>query len=134
MKRVFIWSIALLLIVGAWGLNEMAFGHASLVTADSNIQPGQVLNADHVPAVITLTFSEELVSERSAIWVLNITDAADFIVDTGTAGVDLDNADRNTLTAELPETLKPGLYKIKWVAITLDDAGFREGELLFVVQ
>ena len=134
MKRIFIWSIVLLLAIGAWGLNEMAFGHASLVTADSNIQPGQVLSADQVPAVITLTFSEELLPERSAIWVLNITDAEDFIVDTGKIGVDLDNADRNTLTAELPETLEPGLYQVKWVAITPNDAGFREGELLFAVQ
>lgn len=134
MKRFFAWGFVLLLLAAAWGLNPLAFGHADLVTADSNIQPGQVLGADQVPAVVTLAFNEELDPERSAIWVLNITDAEDFIVDTGEAGVDLDNADRNTLTAALPEALEPGLYKVKWVAITPDDAGFREGELLFAVQ
>jgi len=134
MKRVFTWSVvALLFVASAWSLNEQAFGHASLLTADSNIQPGQVLGADQVPAVVTLTFNEELLPERSAIWVLNVTDALDEIVDMGKAGVDLDNADRTTLIAELP-TLSPGLYQIKWVAITASDAGFREGSVLFSVQ
>jgi len=133
MKRVFAWSfVALLLVMSAWSLNEQVYGHASLLTTDSNIQPGQVLNAEQVPAMVTLTFSEEL-AERSAIWVLNVTNALDEIVDTGKAGLDLDNADRNTLTAELP-TLSPGLYQIKWVAITANDLGFSEGAVLFSVQ
>lgn len=136
MKKLPTWSLTVaVLLLGAWGANELAFGHASLVTAESNVQPGAVLAPDEVPARIVLTFDEELEPTRSAIWVLNLTDAEDVIVDTGVAGVDLEEPDRNTLTAELPaEGLEPGLYRVKWVAITPDDAGFREGELLFVVQ
>lgn len=85
------------------------------------------------PKEIKLVFSVEpggLIPDQSLFWV--VRQGPDEVVAVGK--VDLSVADRNVMKAELKERLVPGVYLVKWVAISLQDKGFAEGSYSFAVK
>lgn len=66
------------------------------------------------PAAISITFTEALEGAFSALTVVDSTGHA---VATGKA--ELDEATRSTLRLAVP-ALSPGLYTVKWVAVSRD--------------
>lgn len=110
---------------------SLAMGHARLRVADTVPSPGALLAES--PKEIKLVFSVEpggLVPEQSLFWV--VRQGPDEVVAVGK--VDLSVADRNVMKAELKERLVPGVYLVKWVAISLQDKGFAEGSYSFAVK
>ena len=116
-------AIGGLFLVTSWGL-----AHPSLRSNETNPAPGDVLSSS--PAQIKLVFNVEqgLVPEQSFFWV--VKEKGLNVIALGQ--VDLLSADRNVMTVSLP-TLDPGVYLVKWVAISHTDQGFSEGSFSFAV-
>ena len=107
----------------AFGSVATTFAHEETITsnpvADSAIPrpPGQV----------TVTFTGEVEAEGSSSRVLG--PEGETIGDGGT--LDLNNADRNTLVASLPENLQPGEYIVEWEAVDAEDGDEFAGSFTF---
>lgn len=88
---------------------------------------------ERITKEVKLVFSVEpggLIPDQSLFWV--VRQGPDEVVAVGR--VDLTVADRNVMRAELKERLVPGVYLVKWVAISLQDKGFAEGSYSFAVR
>ncbi|MCX8103038.1 MAG: copper resistance protein CopC [Candidatus Bipolaricaulota bacterium] len=108
-----------------------ATGHPRLRVADTVPPPGALLTEP--PKEVKLVFSVEpggLIPDQSLFWV--VRQGPDEVVVVGR--VDLTVADRNVMRAELKERLVPGVYLVKWVAVSLQDKGFAEGSYSFAVK
>jgi methionine-rich copper-binding protein CopC len=84
------------------------------------------------PSLVKLVFNVEpqgLVPEQSFFWIFN----EQGLTVMALGQVDLSNADRNTMIANLP-ALNPGVYRVKWVAVSKADQGFAEGDYSFAVK
>ncbi len=103
--------------------------HPNLRANESSPSPGALLNSS--PARVQLVFSVEsqgLVPEQSFFWVIKESGLS--VVALGQ--VDLSVADRNVMAVTLPH-LDPGVYRVKWVAVSFSDQGFSEGSFSFAV-
>jgi methionine-rich copper-binding protein CopC len=119
-------SLAILTILGGVALLVVSgvFAHPRL--QESNIPAGSVLAASDVPTRLELTFNEEIDTKRSALYVFQV--GPDRIVDQGDVTVE-----GAKLTIGL-KRLEPGVYLVRWIAISPDDGGYREGTLSFAVK
>lgn len=107
------WSFLLAVIwLASWVLSTLAHEAQLLESSPAN---GAIL--DDAPQQVSARFSEELVFEESWIRVLNSEGAP---VDNGDGGVDLNNPDRDTLLATLPDSLPEGVYTVEWHVVLLD--------------
>jgi methionine-rich copper-binding protein CopC len=135
MKKVFTTAArltALLVAVVAVGLfisGGITSAHPALIANQAIPTPGALL--DTAPTQVKLTFSVEsgLVPEQSLFWVYSQSG----LTVLASGSVDLTNADRNTMVANLP-TLTHGVFVVKWVAISKSDTGFSEGSYSFAVK
>jgi methionine-rich copper-binding protein CopC len=123
-KPLMITSALALVIVGASFLvTPLVFGHPELQMF--SIPNGAILSLAQVPGKVTLTFSEGLDTKRSAVYIVKAGE--DILVDRG----DLITNDR-TMAISL-NALQTGVYQIHWIAISADDAGYRDGLVTFAV-
>ncbi len=125
MKKV---SFGLSIVLTAIGLGLLfvgaAFGHPRVET--SNIADGAVFNLTQVPGQITLTFNEEIDPKRSVVYVVRLQGRR--IADNGNLFIE-----ENQMTIGV-NALDAGVYQIRWIAVTPDDAGFSEGTITFAVH
>ncbi len=126
----FFFCLVLLLILPC-GLRQpsSAAAHPRLQRAEP--PPGGVVRA--APRVIRLWFSlapnEELDPRYS--WV-TVWDRRGRRVDDGRGGVDLKDMDRRSMIATL-NPIGPGVYVVRWKAVTLPDRGVAQGSFTFTV-
>jgi methionine-rich copper-binding protein CopC len=109
----------------------LALGHPRLRTPDCVPVPGALLTESLKE--VKLVFSVEpggLSSEQSFFWL--VKQGTDEVITLGR--VDLGVADRNVMKADLKEKLAPGVYLVKWVAVSVQDKGFAEGSYGFAVR
>ena len=109
----------------------LALGHPRLRAPDSVPTPGALLTES--PKEIKLVFSVEpggLSPEQSFFWL--VKQGPDEVVAVGK--VDLNVAERNVLKADLKEKLASGVYLVKWIAVSVQDKGFAEGNYSFAVK
>lgn len=83
------------------------------------------------PQKVTITFPGELDAEGSSI---TVRDPGGNDITADSAGVDLDNPDRNTLVAPLAGDLPDGEYTVEWVALSLADGHETSGDFSFTVD
>src|SRR5450432_4269929 len=98
--------------VGMFGLTPAAaFAHARLLRADP--PAGGAMRGS--PKMLRLTFSEPLVPSFSKV---QITDAAGHPVSTGPPA--LEPKDKRVVVEPLTASLGPGLYTVRWRAVSAD--------------
>ena len=102
-----------------------ALGHAKLIRAEP--APGSRITA--APRVVRAVFSDELDPKRST---LTVTGARARRVDDGKGGVDLNDLDRKTMIARL-RTIGPGIYTVRWKAVSADDQNVAQGTFRFTI-
>jgi len=105
-------------------------GAASPVSAH-DLQPSKTDPVDGTalpqsPAKVTVSFSEEVVAEKSS---LRVFDSQGKQVDAGKGGVDLNDATHQVMVVNLPQ-LGSGVYTVKWSIVLLDGDG-SEGSFNF---
>jgi methionine-rich copper-binding protein CopC len=124
--KPFIFSAVLALIAAGASLlvAPLVFGHPEL--QNSSLSNGAVLSLAQVPGKVTLTFSEGLDPKRSVLYVVQA--GPDILVDQGDLFIN------GTTMAISLNALQTGIYQIHWIAISSDDAGYREGILTFAVK
>ncbi|MBI1729045.1 copper resistance protein CopC [Candidatus Acetothermia bacterium] len=115
--------------VGLFISGGITAAHPALIANQAVPTPGALL--DTAPTQVKLTFTVEngLVAEQSFFWVYSQVG----LTVLASGSVDLSNADRNTMIANLP-ALTHGVYVVKWVAISKSDTGFSEGSYSFAVK
>ena len=124
-KPLIIFSVLALVAVGATFLvAPLVFGHPELQM--SSIPNGAVLSLAQVPGKVTLTFSEGLDTKRSVLYVVKTGE--DILVDRGDLFIN------DTTMAISLNALQTGVYEIHWIAISADDAGYRDGTISFAVK
>lgn len=123
-KINFLLSVILAATGVSFWLGGLAFGHAELVS--STVPQGAVFALTEVPGQITLTFSEELDRKRSTLYVVKLGE--DVVVDDGDLFVE-----ENRMIIGM-KALDEGVYQVRWIAVSPDDAGFREGTITFAVH
>ena len=124
-KPLMIFAALALIAVGAnFLVAPLVFGHPELQM--SSIPNGTVLSLTQVPGKVTLTFSEGLDTKRSVIYVVQA--GPDILVDQGDLFIN------GTTMAISLNALQTGVYQIHWIAISSDDAGYREGIVSFAVK
>jgi methionine-rich copper-binding protein CopC len=118
--------ITLLVVIGAVALwaGWMVFAHPRL--QESNIAAGTVLNAGETPTRLELTFNEGIDSKRSTVYVYK--NGSDSVVDQGDVQV------KDAVLSVGLKLLTAGVYVVRWIAISPDDAGYREGTFSFAVK
>jgi methionine-rich copper-binding protein CopC len=82
-----------------------------------------------VPAVVRAWYNDELDPKHSA---LGVWDARGKRVDDGKGGVDLNDLDRKSMLARL-RPLPPGVYTVRWTAVSLDDQNVAKGSFRFTL-
>jgi len=120
--------LLLALGLGLW-LFFGATAHPSLRANEASPGPGDLLSSS--PQQVKLVFNVELqglVPWQSFFWV--IQEKGLKVVALGQ--VDLNAPDRDVMIAKLPQ-LEPGVYQVKWVAVSKADQGFSEGSYSFAV-
>jgi len=120
-------GVGLLLVLAGFGT-----AHPALRANETVPGPGQLLRTS--PTEIRLVFQlapQEggLVPEASFLWV--VREEGRTLVAVGR--VDLDVPERNVLRARLERELEPGVYFVRWVAVSQGDQGFSEGRFGFAV-
>lgn len=118
-------AAALAMVAGGSAFVNDAAAHAKLVGAEP--APGSTVKV--TPKAVRAWFNEELDVRRSAIGVWDVRGRR---VDDGKGGVDLNDLDRRTLIARLTP-LRPGVYVVKWKAVSTDDLYAAHGEFRFTV-
>lgn len=125
MKKLGILSAIMLAVCGVGLLlTNSAFGHASL--DKSSIANGSVFGLSQAPGQITLTFDEEIDHKRSTMYVIRL--GHDELVDNGNLSIE-----ENQMKIGV-NVLDEGVYQVRWIVITPDDAGYREGTITFAVH
>ena len=123
MKRIIsALAVAFLLLVGLPGL---ASAHAKLVS--STPADGAQIALTEAPTQITLTFSEEVGKDLTTITVMHADGAT---MSDGTATINFDNPKLATVKLK---SLIPGIYTVKWHAVTTDDNGQSDGTFTFTI-
>jgi methionine-rich copper-binding protein CopC len=125
-----LWAATLSVAAIAVAISWLGLAHPRLRAAESSPAPGQMLSAP--PAQVKLVFSVEdqgLVADQSFAWVYR--EEGEQVVALGK--VDVSSAARNAIVANLPANLAPGIYVVKWVAVSAVDKGFGEGSYSFAV-
>lgn len=96
-------------------------GHAELEESDPT--DGETITT---PYTLSVTFSEEIGTDRSQIVVSNSAGE-----EVASGGISADDA--TVMTVELP-LLEPGEYTAAWTAVTPDDNGVERGTFTFTVE
>lgn len=117
-------AIIVLLVLALAGPPHAA-GHAKLLRAEP--APGSTLTT--VPRVVRAWFNDELDPKHST---LIVTDRRGRRVDDGKGGVDLNDLDRKSMLAKL-RPIGPGVYTVKWKAVSADDRYVAQGTFRFTV-
>ena len=107
----------------AFGSVETSLAHEETITSN----PATDSTIPRPPEQVTVTFTGEVEAEGSSIQVLGPD--GETVGDGGT--LDLNNADRNTLVASLPEGLGPGEYTVEWEAVDAEDGDEFAGSFTF---
>nr|BAL53000.1 copper resistance protein CopC [uncultured Acetothermia bacterium]BAL60172.1 copper resistance protein CopC [Candidatus Acetothermum autotrophicum] len=129
-RRVF---LPLAIVGVALWVGLAAWGHPRLkVVAPTSPKPGELLTAP--PAEARLAFlvggdETGLDPTLSFFWVVREESAT--VVALGR--VDSTAPGRDMMVAKLPK-LEPGVYVIRWVAVSTPDSGFAEGSYSFAVK
>lgn len=133
MKKLKI-SVILLAALGLGVLiASLVMAHPRLKVVDpTSPKPGELLNAP--PSEVRLAFllggnETGLDPNQSFFWVVK-EDSATVIA---LGKVDQSTPGRDVVVAKLPK-LEPGVYLIKWVAVSTPDGGFAEGSYSFAVK
>jgi methionine-rich copper-binding protein CopC len=108
-------------------LPVIALAHAKLVKSDP--PDGAVLQ--HSPERVTAWFNDELQTSASSMEVI---DAQGRPVNTGKAGVDLNDPNHTSMIAILPGALPSGRYTVRWSAASTDGHEGQHGTFAFQVQ
>ena len=124
-KKIFIPLLFILALTFSILIPSMASAH-ELEPTNSSPKEGEVLAQS--PAEVRLVFAEEL--EEAGSWV-QVFNEQGTQVDLGSGGVDLNNANHDSLFVQLPE-LPEGIYLVKWKVMLLDGDS-SEGEYHFGV-
>lgn len=82
------------------------------------------------PEQVVVSFPGEIEADGSSFEVRGPDGEA--IGDAGRP--DLDNADRNTLIATVPENLEPGEYTVEWVVVDAEDGHETDGSFTFTID
>lgn len=106
-------------------LADFASAHAKLIKA----QPASGSTVKKAPALVRLWFDDELDPKHSTVGVF---DRRARRVDDGKGGVDLDDMDRKSMIARL-RPLPPGVYTVRWKAVSADDGFVAQGAFRFTV-
>jgi methionine-rich copper-binding protein CopC len=117
-------SIALAVVGLGLLLAGSAFGHPRV--QESNIADGAVFKLGFAPGLLTLVFNEEIDHKRSVVYVVRLQGRR--IVDNGDLFVS-----ENEMKISM-NVLDQGVYQVRWIAISPDDAGFSEGTITFAVH
>ncbi|MBI1744764.1 copper resistance protein CopC [Candidatus Acetothermia bacterium] len=128
-KKAFI-VLGTLVAVLAIAIAGLVQAHPSLRAAESSPSPGQILSV--APTQVKLSFNVEdqgLVTDQSYAWVYK----EEGLQVVALGKVDLSSAGRNVMIMALPANLSPGIYIVKWVAVSVVDRGFSEGSYSFAV-
>ena len=99
--------------------------HARLLRADP--PPGGTVRVP--PTVVRTWYNDELDPKHST---LGVWDARGKRVDSGRGGVDLNDLDHKSMLTRVPP-LQPGVYTVRWTAVSLDDQALTKGAFRFVV-
>lgn len=122
-----------LAVIGLGGLiTSLVLAHPRLKVVDpTSPKPGELLNAS--PTEVRLAFllpgNETLDVNQSFFWVVKEDSAT--VVALGK--VDPAAPGRDIMVAKLPK-LEPGVYLVKWVAVSVPDSGFADGRYSFAVK
>lgn len=124
-RRLWISVIFAAAVMG--GATGLASAHAGLVSSDPPAE-GRLAQP---PAAVTLTFDDELAVAGSTFKIYDVENLAV----AGVAGeVDLTDPDHKRLTAAHLPALPPGVYTVRWTAISTDgDNAPTTGEVVFVI-
>jgi methionine-rich copper-binding protein CopC len=114
------------LIFSTWSQITPVSAHAELQSAFPAID-GTV---DALPATIILTFTEEVKTDGISV---TVTGPNGTRVDTGSASVDLSNADRNVVVVPLYSG-GPGEYLVHWETVSNLDGDQATGDFVFMVE
>ncbi len=119
-------TIAVFAVIGAVALwaGFLVLAHPRL--QESNIPAGTVLSAGDTPTRLELAFNEGIDTKRSTVFVYK--NGPNSVVDLGDVQVK-----EGKMTVGL-KPLTAGVYIVRWVAISPDDAGFSEGTFSFAVK
>jgi methionine-rich copper-binding protein CopC len=120
-KRALWLQVSIALSLGAV---NAAWGHATLVKS----APAADAVLTQQPSVIQAWYSEEVAVKGSFI---RLYDSADKLLASG--GVDLNDHNHESMKL-IPPLLSPGIYTIKWHAISADDNHVTQDEFRFTVQ
>lgn len=133
MRKLKIFAM-LLAVVGLGALvASLVMAHPRLKVVDpTSPKPGELLNAP--PSEVRLAFllggnETGLDANQSFFWVVKEDSAT--VVALGK--VDPSAPGRDVMVAKLPK-LEPGVYLVKWVAVSTPDSGFAEGSYSFAVK
>ncbi len=120
-----LWMVIASIVLGVLGRPASAWAHAKLLRA----QPASGSTVKTVPTVVRAWFSEELDPKTS---ILSVWDSRGRRVDDGKGGVDLNDLDRKSMIAAVKLT-GPGVYTVKWKAVSADDRFAATGSFRFTV-
>jgi methionine-rich copper-binding protein CopC len=125
-------ALAILVVGAALAISSFGSAHPEFGAEESSPMPDEVLTSQ--PSEVRLVFPSGATggidATQSDMWVIAVQ--GDRVVAHG--GVDLDTADRIEMFAPIEEPLENGLYRVKWVGISLNDDGFAEGDYVFAVD
>lgn len=116
---------AAVVAVTALARADAVSAHAKLVRA----QPAPGSTVKKAPALVRLWFDDELDPKHSTV---SVWDRRARRVDDGKGGVDLDDMDRRSMIARL-RPLAPGVYTVRWKAVSADDRFLAQGTFRFTV-
>jgi len=103
-----------------------ASAHSDLVES----QPANGALLENSPERVIATFSEELDSRLSSMFVF---DAQETQVDNGDGSVDLNDLDHLSMIVSLP-SLSAGTYTVHWDAFSAEDGDETEGDFAFTIS
>ncbi|HZQ05820.1 MAG TPA: protease inhibitor I42 family protein [Anaerolineae bacterium] len=124
---VAVFIAAALIVILLKSTASIAFAHAEIDTCTPAIN-GTVATA---PDKLTCTTTEALDPKGSS---LSVFDAAGTSVDKGDSAVDLNDADRKTISVSLDTSkMKDGVYTVKWKTLSADDGDDADGSFTFTM-
>lgn len=118
-------GVIIALLVVALAAPWHAAGHAKLLRAE----PAPNSTVKTAPRVVRAWFNDELDPKHST---LIVTDRRGRRLDDGKGGVDLNDLDRKSMLAKL-RPAGPGVYTVRWKAVSADDRYVAQGTFRFTV-
>lgn len=104
--------------------------HPRLLRADP--APGSRVNIP--PKAVRVWFKLDPSEELDPGWsLISVWDAREKRVDDGKGGVDLHDLDRLSMIAPL-KRLRPGVYTVRWKAVSTPDRAARQGTFRFTLH